>query len=1477
MHIKQVIIQGFKCYKDEFTTDPFSPKLNVVVGANGSGKSNFFAAIRFVLTDLGKDSDNASKTSNTLSAEDRKKLVYNGPGGTGVHSAYVEVVFDNTDGRLRNNGKDEVRLGRIVRLRRTVRLHMNSTSDEYHVNGIQKAKTKVANLLERAGFSRSNPYYVVQQGKISRLADMKDSQRLHLLKEIGCINTYEERRKESVKILAEAERKLNQIKETIESICQKLEHLKGEKAVLLRWQEVEKSKRSIQHAIFDHDYEDVCKKIEDVDAKRAKVLHQSNTLESSMHDAQDSYSHLEEELQALEEELAVSTERLAKLDAEMSAANQELASADADVAELEEELEAEKQSAGSMRAEIDSLTAEITKSQGELDGTVAPKLEEMSGRVAALTSERASLERKLQHLYQKQGKSKAFKSIEERDAWLTSEIDTMRKTETAVKSNTEKLTAEVAASDTNLAELGERITKTEASVDAAQEKEAEHKAAIGKAKAARDDAMNRRKELRNAVNEDAKKLASVKNEVLNKQKTVDQTVPRDIQMGLRNVKDIVAELGLTDKYHGPLIELFECKKVYQTAVEVTAGNQLFFVVVDNVNVATEIIQRLNRDKKGRISFLPLQQMRARQQEQSARTGGNDDDDDDDDGGAVSVDGIMARIPEQHKKDVVALISRFKYNSRYKPALNHIFGKTMVCRNLDVASVVAKECKLNAITLSGDQVHTNGAFTGGFHDARRSKMASYASLLELQKERAVVSAAHERRTAELLKVDQEVSKLLGDMDKTTAEMKHARGSAAALGQELSSLKKSLQDAKKSRAALDADLAAAKSELADMEQSIAHLTSDLNDKDMSSTLSKEDTAQMITLQTELEGAESNLAKLLTEQTTLEKSQAELDLRLSQNLRKRHMELEARLSETEKASQVPPETLASRREAKERGRTTVDSLKSQYDELEKGVSEQKDREAKLRAEYKEARAGEPGRAASMEESRRQLESYQTKKAMYVARRDELSKKIREIGSLPSGAFEKYRGKSVKELHELLKEVLDKQKKRFNKVNQKALEQFTTFTKQHEDLTKRQAKIEAGNKKIRELITTLDQMNGEAIERTIEEVSRNFHEVFKELVPDGEGHLVMVEAKKSKDGAGGGDDDDDDDDDDNDENRSAAANAATGAAGPSSSAPSFESRYSGVKPQVAFGPGHVAKQMKQLSGGQKTVVALALVLAIQKCDPAPFYLFDEIDAALDVQYRATVAAALRRRCDDASAPSQFIATTFHPELVKRADHTYGVSQRNRVSRVAQVTGAEALAFLDAGGAADVTSADALAFPDAGCAADDDDDAGGNDHNNEKNTKRKRCDDDDDDEEEEQNSDNCQLEALREHVATVVSMLRLEVATIVHEVSEVKERCLTDLEAYRELTLTPSNHLPTNRGTKQQALSASGSRKMQYFCSALPIPDADSMDVVVDIDDDDDDDDIDIDDDDIDDDDDVKGNSILNSIRTFLKSLGFESNKILN
>jgi structural maintenance of chromosome 3 (chondroitin sulfate proteoglycan 6) len=181
------------------------------------------------------------------------------------------------------------------------------------------------------------------------------------------------------------------------------------------------------------------------------------------------------------------------------------------------------------------------------------------------------------------------------------------------------------------------------------------------------------------------------------------------------------------------------------------------------------------------------------------------------------------------------------------------------------------------------------------------------------------------------------------------------------------------------------------------------------------------------------------------------------------------------------------------------------------------------------------------------------------------------------------------------------------------------------------------------------LDYKKDEAIERTFKQVSMNFKDVFHRLVPNGRGELVM-QRKRAAD-------------------RDPEAEGEAAAAGPVT----FSEKYSGVKIKVSFGQGETM-QMKQLSGGQKTVVAVALIFAIQRCDPMPFYLFDEIDAALDPQYRTAVAAMVKTQ---ANSGTQFIATTFRPEIVKEAGCIQGVSHSHKVSTVQRVPLEEALNFV--------------------------------------------------------------------------------------------------------------------------------------------------------------------------------------------------------
>jgi structural maintenance of chromosome 3 (chondroitin sulfate proteoglycan 6) len=199
------------------------------------------------------------------------------------------------------------------------------------------------------------------------------------------------------------------------------------------------------------------------------------------------------------------------------------------------------------------------------------------------------------------------------------------------------------------------------------------------------------------------------------------------------------------------------------------------------------------------------------------------------------------------------------------------------------------------------------------------------------------------------------------------------------------------------------------------------------------------------------------------------------------------------------------------------------------------------------------------------------------------------------------------------------------------------------------------------------LDQRKDEAIARTFRQVAKEFRQVFQQLVPIGQGRLIIN--RRSDADVHGRDDDDQSGTDDEEETQ--AKNAGKVA------------EYTGVSIAVSFNSKHDEQQkIGQLSGGQKSLCALALIFAIQKCDPAPFYLFDEIDANLDAQYRTAVAEMLSRLSGQGGSKKdgggQFICTTFRPEMVLVADRCYGVSYSNKTSSIDVVEREAALDFVD-------------------------------------------------------------------------------------------------------------------------------------------------------------------------------------------------------
>ncbi|XP_058743170.1 structural maintenance of chromosomes protein 3 [Vicia villosa] len=1196
MFIKQVVIEGFKSYREQIATEDFSPKVNCVVGANGSGKTNFFHAIRFVLSDLFQN----------LRNEDRHALLHEGAGHP-VLSAFVEIVFDNSDNRIPVD-KEEVHLRRTIGLKK----------DEYFLDGKHITKTEVMNLLESAGFSRSNPYYVVQQGKIASLTLMKDSERLDLLKEIGGTRVYEERRRESLKIMQDTSNKRKQIIQVVQYLDERLKELDEEKEELRQYQHLDKERKSLEYAIYNKEVQDARQKLAEIEEARTKVSEISAKKYNEVLDAHEKSKDLDSNLKDITKELQSFIKEKEVIEKQRTKALKKHTELELDARDLREKI------SGNIRAKEDAakqlkiLENKIQGSMVELD-KISPSYDDLVQKEKEITKRIMECEKKLSILYQKQGRATQFSSKAARDRWLQKEIDDLERVHSSNTNQEKKLMEEIERLKDEVHGCDENIQNRRLNITSMESRITQSREGFNTYKEKRDMLHDKRKSLWNQESQLTAEIDKLRAEVEKAEKSLDNAIPGDVRRGLNSVRKICKSYNISG-VHGPIIELLNCDEKFFTAVEVTAGNSLFHVVVENDDKSTEIIKHLNRQKGGRVTFIPLNRVNA------------------------------PHVTYPQSSDVIPLLRKLNFKQDYTPAFSQVFARTVICKNLDVASKVARTNGLDCITLEGDQVSKKGSMTGGFYDHRRSRL----KFMNMIKQNA--DNIHDREEQlekvkfEIQEIDQEINELVAEQQKADAQCAHYKS-------EIGELKRDIENSNRQKQVVTKALAKKEKSLVDVQNQIEQLKASIAMKktematELIDHLTPEEKRLLSDLNPEIKDLKEKLVACKAERIEIEARKAELETNLTTNLRKRKQELEAVISSVDADSLVVDAELK-KRELND-AKISVDDASSQLKSVSDTINKRTKQIAKIKDEMNKLKSLEDEYDRQLQEEAKELEQLLSRKNTNSAKEEEYTKKIRELGPLTSDAFDMYKRKNIKELQKKLHSCNDKLQK-FSHVNKKALDQYINFTEQREELQKRQAELDAGDEKIKELITVLDQRKDESIERTFKGVARHFREVFSELVQGGRGYLVMM---KKKDG--------DLDDDEQDED------------GPREANPEGRvEKYIGVKVKVSFTGQGETQSMKQLSGGQKTVVALTLIFAIQRCDPAPFYLFDEIDAALDPQYRTAVGNMIRRLADIAN--TQFITTTFRPELVKVADKIYGVTHKNRVSRVNVISESDALEFIN-------------------------------------------------------------------------------------------------------------------------------------------------------------------------------------------------------
>lgn len=396
-------------------------------------------------------------------------------------SAFVEIIFDNSDDRF-PTGKPELVLRRTIGMKK----------DEYSLDRKNATKSDVMNLLESAGFSRSNPYYIVPQGRVTALTNMKDAERLNLLKEVAGTQVYEARRTESLKIMNETNNKREKIDELLEYIKERLAELEEEKEELRDYQDKDKERRCLQYTIDHREQVAIANELDNLDEQRQDGATDTDDSSQRFIRGEKDLAEIDAQISELKQQVEFLKVDKKQLEDERKEKAKARAKIELEVKSLSDGQSAAQQAKSHYESELNRVQTSIQEHEEEL-AEITPEYDAKMQQEATTKSELDSAEGTRQRLYAKQGRNARFRNKKERDDWLREAINSSYPDLAKVKAIRVQTTEDIAELDQEIANTEAEIAALREELDGRGSNNEAMQSHVQEAKALRDRLMDERK------------------------------------------------------------------------------------------------------------------------------------------------------------------------------------------------------------------------------------------------------------------------------------------------------------------------------------------------------------------------------------------------------------------------------------------------------------------------------------------------------------------------------------------------------------------------------------------------------------------------------------------------------------------------------------------------------------------------------------------------------------------------------------------------------------------------------------------------------------------------------------------------------------------------------------------------------------------------------------------------------------------------
>lgn len=1189
MRLKQITLHGFKSFADR-TTIMVPEGIVSIVGPNGCGKSNISDAVLWAI---------GEQSAKTLRADKMDDVLFNGserrkPMGM----AEVSLTFSDLHGELTS------RFGEFGELTVTRRLFRSGES-EYLINKVACRLKDIRDLLLEAGASFKG-HTIIEQGKVDGLITASPIERRGLIEEAAGIAKFKLRKAEAARKLEATEQNLLRVKDIISEIRRQINALDRQAKKAHAAQQLSAQLRGLEVALSAHRLRALHTRRDEA-ARRERDAHQAEAGQLARIGA------LEAEIERL---------RLAELEAHQAirSLEQELFGREAEEQRAVERLTHLKEQQTVWHAEAESRRDELSK----LDASVAEQQEQivrqqdalaelqqgMQGQEAALEAqrrqtddlERACDEERLAHQELNRQLFAALTVVSEAQNRLT----LLQARLTSLGREQERLAVERRRLDGDQAEAAEQRTQLAGHHQTLTQQlgglQADHHGlliALDRMRQELAAAEQARSQAQTALTEATVRLSSLQE--------LEATLLRQ-QTELRDTLTTFGPVAASE-LHGLLADLIEVTAPYERAIEAALGEQLQAFVVDEAHIAHSAIAFLKNHSVGRALFLPNRWT----------------------AGAPS-----PTLSDPHligpATALVAPRSGVEPET-VQPLIDRLLGRVWVIDTLDHALSLAPALPAGGllVTADGDAVSSDGLISGGrppeagsghghgLLQQRRTRQALEAELPRLESALAGLAQqcqAVQARLDEGLAKEQQCRDEMQEMQigqlnqqRELAQLEQARErlqtQQSLLHQETAVLLRDAEDAEQERRQVDEELG----RLAQRRQVLEVQLIDRTGAVAKAAELRETAQEQLTqLKVAAASGQERVEQAVSAMTHLQ--------RLAEHLRQQREEKITRLDwlaaqqdrarqETEQLAAQQRETAVALQALRERHRGALAQAEQRQTTLR--AQEADDKTQRQALEQRQTEVAEIGRLLA------DIGHQSERIADYLATVYQLAPEtaLAEAAPLPAppGADAGADAWAAAEAEaEQQIAALKTKREQMGLINPAAIDEYEELRQRYEFLTKQETDLTQSIDDLRSAIGKINRTTKTLFLETFAKLNEKFGELYGQFFEGGQASLTLLDEENPLE--------------------------------------------SGIE-IMAQPPGKRLRTIHLLSGGEKALTAIALLMASFLIAPSPFCLLDEIDAPLDEENIRRFTTVLKRMVGQ----TQFLVVTHNKRTMEIADQLYGVT----------------------------------------------------------------------------------------------------------------------------------------------------------------------------------------------------------------------------